>query len=207
MLSQGFVREADLKAALHAQRDSGSGRVGEWLRHLGSVTELQVTRALGMQWSLPVFPLEKTQSHLECAGLVPFPILDAAQMVPVHFVPQARHLYVAFADRINYTVLYAVEKMLNCRTEPCLALQTEIQKVLGEIRQRPRPAEILLDSVSDPVAMARTLVSYAVKLAAEEVRAVGCGEFAWIKMHTRNDVNNLLFRVSNERQQTTAVTI
>jgi hypothetical protein len=34
MLSRGYVDQEQLKKALQAQKDSGSGRVGEWLRHI-----------------------------------------------------------------------------------------------------------------------------------------------------------------------------
>ena len=36
MLSRGLVDNEQLKKALKAQRDSGSGRLGEWLRHIGA---------------------------------------------------------------------------------------------------------------------------------------------------------------------------
>ncbi len=60
MLSRGLVDDEQLKRALKAQKDSGSGRVGEWLRHIGAVTEEQVTQILGLQWSIPVFPLSQS---------------------------------------------------------------------------------------------------------------------------------------------------
>jgi hypothetical protein len=201
MLSRGLVREEDLKAALAAQRDSGSGRVGEWLRHLGAATELQVTRALGMQWSLPVFPLERMPAPLACSDLLPSAILEAGQMVPVHFAPQTGHLYIAFADRVNYTFLYAVERMLRCRTEPCLGLQTEIRKALEAIRQKPRPKEVFLDGVQDPKEMAIIAMSHAVKLATEEVETVGCAEFIWVRMRAPDGTSDLLFHFSGDLQQ------
>src|SRR5262249_3935740 len=119
MLSRGMVDNEQLKQALKAQKESGTGRVGEWLRHLGAVTEDQVTQILGVQWSIPVFPLNQSRRFLECAQLVPFPLLEMAEMVPVHHIPINQHLYVAFIDRINYSALYTLEKMLECHTEPC----------------------------------------------------------------------------------------
>ena len=83
MLSRGFVDNEQLKQALKAQKDSGTGRVGEWLRHIGAATEEQVTQVLGLQWSIPVFPLGQSRRFLECAQLVPFPLLEVAEMVPV----------------------------------------------------------------------------------------------------------------------------
>jgi len=204
LLSQGLISQEKLREALKAQRNSRCGRVGEWLRHLGAVSEQQITRALGMQWSLPVFPLEKTRNYLECAHLVPLPLLDSVGMVPAHFILASRHLYVAFADRVDYTALYAVEKMLDCKTEPCLAQQTAIEKALEEIRLRPRPAETMVDNVRDPQEMARTTCGFASKLKAEEVRVAGCGEFIWVRLWARSGVSDLLFQVVEDRHRTAA---
>ena len=143
MLSRGLVDNEQLKKALKAQKESGSGRVGEWLRHIGAVSEEQVTQILGLQWSIPVFPLNQSRRFLECAHLVPFPLLEVAEMVPVHHIPTSQHLYVAFVDRVNYSALYAVEKMLECHTEPCLAVQSQVLQALNELRGRPRPVEFL----------------------------------------------------------------
>ena len=164
MLSRGLVDSEQLRKALKAQKDSGSGRVGEWLRHMGAVSEEQVTQILGMQWSIPVFPLQQSQRYLECAHLVPLPLLEVAEMVPVHHLATSQNLYVAFTDRINYSALYAVEKMLECHTEPCLALQSRVLQVLNELRSRPRPVELLLDYISDPWEMAKTILAHALSL-------------------------------------------
>src|SRR5579872_5257346 len=143
MLSRGFVDNDQLKRALKAQKDSGSGRVGEWLRHIGAVSEEQVTQMLGLQWSIPVFPLSQTRGYLQCAHLVPYPLLEAAEMVPVHYLANSQILYVAFVERVNYSALYALEKMLACHTEPCLALQSQLLQALNELRTRHQPVDIL----------------------------------------------------------------
>ena len=159
MLSRGLVDNDQLKRALKAQKDSGTGRVGEWLRHIGAVSEEQVTQVLGLQWSIPVFPLGRSQRYRECAQMVPYPLLQAAEMVPVHFLPDSRILYVAFVDYINHSALYALEKMLECRTEPCLARQSQLLKALKELGSRRPPVEILTDVSPDPWAIARAISS------------------------------------------------
>jgi hypothetical protein len=79
LLSRGFIDNQRLQAALQAQRQSRKGRVGEWLMQLGAVNEAQVTMALAIQWSCPVFPLERHHRFIECAGMVPLPILSRAK--------------------------------------------------------------------------------------------------------------------------------
>jgi hypothetical protein len=74
LLSKGIITGAHLQEALKAQRDSQKGRLGEWLRQQGIVTEEQVTAALSMQWGIPVFHLAQTAGFAECASMTPLPI-------------------------------------------------------------------------------------------------------------------------------------
>ena len=194
MLSRGMVDNEQLKRALKAQKDSGSGRVGEWLRHIGAVSEEQVTQILGLQWSIPVFPLNQNRRYLECAHLIPLPLLEEAEMVPVHHLPTIQHLYVAFVDRINYSALYAVEKMLECHTEPCLALQSHVLQALKELRSRPRPVENLVANLADPGEMANTIFAHAGRQGATEVRMSGFDGFIWARILSPPRYTDLLFQ-------------
>jgi len=193
MLSRGLVDNEQLKRALKAQKDSGSGRVGEWLRHIGAVTEEQVTQILGLQWCIPVFPLNQSRRFLECAHLVPLPLLEVAEMVPVHHLPTSQHLYVAFTDRINYSALYAVEKMLECHTEPCLAVQSQVLQALKELRSRPRPVGILVDDISDPGEMASTILAHVERLVASDIRVSGFDGFIWTRILSLSGYTDILF--------------
>jgi hypothetical protein len=195
MLSRGHVDNEQLKKALKAQKDSGSGRVGEWLRHIGAATEEQVTQALGSQWSIPVFPLNQTRQYLECAHLIPLPLLEAAEMVPVHHIAISHHLYMAFVDRVNHTALYSVEKMLECRTEPCLASQSQVRHALEELRRVSRPGEIAIDNVSEPREVANTILSCTARLGADHVRISGFSGFIWARLYSPSASSDVLFRV------------
>lgn len=194
MLSRGLVDNEQLKKALKAQKDSGSGRVGEWLRHIGAVSEEQVTQILGMQLSIPVFPLNQSRRFLECGHLVPFSLLEVAEMLPVHHVPTSQHLYMAFIDHVNYSALYAVEKMLECHTEPCLAVQSQVLQALRELRGRPRPVEVFLDSISDPWDMASTISSQAENIAATDVRISGFDGLIWARLIPPSGHADILFQ-------------
>ncbi len=201
MLSRGFVDNEQLKKALKAQKDSGSGRLGEWLRHIGAVTEEQVTQILGIQWSIPVFPLSQSRRFLEYAHFVPFHLLEVAEMVPVHHIPTSQHLYVAFIDRVNYSALYAVEKMLDCHTEPCLAMQSHVLQALKELRGRPRPLEVLVDNVSDPWVMAGTIFAQAERLEATDARVSGFDGFVWARLLSPSGYADILFQPAQDRPE------
>lgn len=195
MFSLGMVSHDHLQAALQAQRTARTGRVGEWLRQSGVVTEAQVTAALAAQWSRPVFPLEGRDRYLECAKLIPAPLLESARMVPVHHLPASKVLHIAFAQSIDYTSLYGIEQMLDVRTEPCLAQESTLTRALETLRGQQRPAEILFDSVDDPREMGATARSYATQLGAEAVKIVSCGEYIWTRIESRGQTHNLLFQI------------
>jgi len=161
---------------------------------MGAVSEEQVTQILGLQWSIPVFPLKQSRRFLECAHLVPLPLLEVAEMVPVHHIPTSQHLYVAFTDRINYSALYAVEKMLDCHTEPCLAVQSQVLQALKELRSRPRPVEFLMDSISDPGEMASAILAQVERLGASDVRISGFDGFIWARILALSGYTDILFQ-------------
>ena len=199
MLSRGFVDNEQLKRALKAQKDSGTGRVGEWLRHIGAVTEEQVTQILGLQCSIPVFPLGQSRRFLDCAHLVPFPLLEVAEMVPVHHIPTSQHLYVAFVDRINYSALYALEKILECHTEPCLAVQSHIIQALNELRGRHRAVEILVDNITEPTEIAGCVLEHAIRLGATDVRVSGFDGLIWARVISPSNFTDMLFQTSRDQ--------
>jgi hypothetical protein len=201
MLSRGFVDNEQLKRALKAQKDSGSGRVGEWLRHIGAVSEEQVTQILGLQWSIPVFPLNQSRRYLECAHLVPYPLLEVAEMVPVHYLANSQILYMAFVDRVNHSALYALEKMLACHTEPCLASQSQVLQALKDLGGRHRPVDILADSVSDPWEIANTISTHAVGLGAVDVRISGFCGFLWARILSPSGYTDVLVQAQRNRPE------
>jgi len=199
MLSRGLVDNEQLKKALKAQKDAGSGRVGEWLRHIGAVSEEQVTQILGLQWSIPVFPLNQSRRYLQCGKLLPFSLLQMAEMVPVHHITTSQLLYMAFTDRVNYSALYAVETMLECRTEPCLAAQSQLLNALNDLRSTPRPLEIVVNNVSDPGEMARTISAHARSLGASSARVTGFDGFIWARLFAASGYTDVMFH-AHQRQ-------
>jgi hypothetical protein len=115
-------------------------------------------------------------------------------MVPVQFVAATRIFYVAFCDGIDYTALYAIEQMLDCRTEACLIGRSSMDRELERMGHEARAGDLLFESWRDPAAMAEVTCGYALKLGAEKVRIVGCGEYIWVRLEAGREVATLLFR-------------
>jgi hypothetical protein len=201
MYSLGLVSKESLQAALRAQREAGKGRVGDWLRRQGAVTEPQVTQALAVQWALPIYPLEKCEGNLTWAHLLPFPLLEWFQMLPVYCAPARGLIHVAFSSRVDYTALYAIEQMLEYRTEPCLALESSIERVLTRLHQEACATDIPVEGPMEPSIISCATLEQALKLGAQEVRVVGCANNIWVKLRAPDRVRDLLFHRAAGREE------
>ena len=194
MHSLGLISNDSLQSALKAQREAGEGRVGDWLRRRGAVTEPQITQALAMQWSLPVYPLDRWEGVLSSAHLLPFALLDHFQMLPVHCAPASGLLYVAFSSRVDYSVLYAIEQMLQLRTQPCVAQQSYVEKVLEKLHQQGPSREMPREGPLEPSIISGATRQEALKCGAQEVRVVGCTDNIWVRLRAAEAVRDLLFQ-------------
>jgi Type II secretion system (T2SS), protein E, N-terminal domain len=193
LLSRGLLTNSQLRTALEAQRTRGHGRIGEWLESLGFATEQQITVALGVQWRCPVLqPSAVADPH--CARMLPLRLLQSFRMLPIQFVASTRVFYLAFSDGLDYTALYAIEQMLHCRTEACLMSRSRLEQSLERIAHQPRRGDLHFEGWRAPKEMARITCDYVLKLGAEEVRIVGCGEYIWARLESGSDFSNLLFR-------------
>ena len=133
LLGRGVITDTQLKSALQAQRDSGTDRLGRWLIRLGVASAQDVSAALAAQWGCPVFPLERDHRYRECSQMLPFALLEASHMIPVHYLPSSQLLFVAFSEDIDHTALYAVERLIGGRTEPCIVAESAMERALEEI--------------------------------------------------------------------------
>lgn len=194
LLERGLISQEALRRTLQVQRQAGRGRIGEWLEAGGHLSCREVALALGAQWSLPVFPITQQRTYLECADLVPIPLLESSGMVPVHYNRAARSLYVAFAEYVDYPALKAIERMLDCRAEPCIAEEAGITRAIEEMRQQPRPPEIALHDSLSALEMARTARSYAAQLNAASARLEACNDYLWLRFDSGASPHHLLFR-------------
>lgn len=195
LLSRQQLTADQLRTALEAQRAAGHGKLGGWLRQLGYANESQITAALARQWCCPV--LLKSAGAMG-AGLfpaIPVLLLESFQMMPVELVEASGILLVAFSERIDYTILYAIEQMLGCRTEACVVSPSTLQKSLQTLVPLRGSSDIVFERMDDPGECARIIGNYSAKLGAAEVRMVRCGEHLWIRLERlRKEAVNLVLR-------------
>jgi hypothetical protein len=109
-------------------------------------------------------------------------LLESFSMFPVDYVEATATLHLAFSEGIDYGVLHAIEQMLACRTEPCLALPSVLRPQLESLARERAENEIAFDGVEDAAESARIVRSYAVRVSASEIRLAACGDWLWIRL-------------------------
>ena len=195
LLGRGVITEPQLRLALRTQRDSGNERLGRSLIRLGIVSVDDVSAALAAQWGCAVFPLERDRRYRQCCHMVPLALLEAAQMVPVHYLEETHLLFLAFSRDVDHTTLYSIERLIGSRTEPCVVSESAMDDALDEIRAASRPAEIVFETIRDSREMARTIRDYAVKFGAEELFIARPRRFLWVRLKAHGQTFDLMFRL------------
>lgn len=196
MLARGQITARQLQLALAAQKASGTGRFGAWLQELGFTTESQITAALGRQWACPVLS-DSVCLQTACLSLLPLALEESFRILPVHYVENTRMLHVAFADEIEYTVLYAIQQLLGYHTAPCVATASFMLEGLEKARSISRPCDLVFENCSNKGEMSRITTSYVSRSRADQVRIINCPGYVWVRLECRPAGINLLFR---ERQ-------
>ncbi|HEY3974066.1 MAG TPA: hypothetical protein VGM18_13750 [Candidatus Sulfotelmatobacter sp.] len=194
LLSRDQLTVEQLRAARQAQLTAGHGKIGQWLLAFGFVSESQLTAALARQWSCPVlqanilptgFPQSNSSTHrVRPVSQIPLTLLEFFVMIPLDYVERTRTLHVAFGEGIDYSALYAIEQMLDCRTESCMASASFVRQTLqarSRHRKEYRASEVVMDSVADAGELSRIVCSYSVRLDASEIRLATCGSHLWVR--------------------------
>jgi hypothetical protein len=190
MLSRGELTTEQLHQALALQKKNGTGRIGEWLQQLGHACDATVAAALASQWSCPVVKSVPAEAG-SCT--IPFYLLKNFCMAPVHFSSDRRMLHMAFADKIEHRALFAIEQMMDCKTEACLTTRGEIDAALARMEEHRSRGEKLFEGTSDPEETTRIISGYISTLNATEIRLASCGELLWARITGDEICENLLF--------------
>jgi len=182
MLEQGWITSAQLRLALEAQREAGAGRLGAWLVRQQGVSEQLVTRALGLQWSCPVLPLEFHDAEA-LAALVPRLFVDAYGALPLRMVA-GRLLYLGFEDRLDRIVALAVERMSGLRVESGLVEESHFGPAHAFLLGARFPAVELMEAVSAQAA-AQALAKSIERARPVASRLVRVHDCLWLRMWRR----------------------
>jgi len=199
MMRYGLLSSDQFKEIKDEQKEAGA-EIGELVMRLGSVSEKQVTAVRATQWGCPVFTVPEwgmpTEIHL------PPTFVRLYSMIPLHYVASTNMLLVGFVHGIEYGLLYAIEKITGCKTQPCFVTPSDFQNQAQYIEQTraqsgdETPTEIKFESVQSASEMARVLSSYSVQLEADEAMIGRCKEYLWARLKCSSREVDLLFKAS-----------
>jgi len=193
MVARGKITHVEARAALEAQRRACYGTIGDWIEKLGFASEQDVTAALALQWGCPVAS-SFDHALVDSRGDIPLRILEAYQMVPFNYAASTNTLYLAFGARVDHGALYAIERILDCRTQACVASGKSVARELDYLRQFGRQSDVEFVT-GDLAEMARITSSYIARLSPLDIRLGRVGVFIWLRLKGRFCLTNLLFRM------------
>jgi hypothetical protein len=182
LFSRHQLTMEQLREALDAQRTAGRGKIGEWLQTLGFASEQQVTAALARQWSCPLLRASFLPVGFSRAPRIPLTLLRSFVMLPVDYVESTATLHIAFGEGIDYSVLYAIERMAGCHTEPCMVAPSLVHRNLQALSRNRGESEVVFDRLADSDEFASIIRSYCARVDASEIRLAACGAHLWVRL-------------------------
>jgi hypothetical protein len=183
MLEQGWITSKQLREALEAQKAAGAGRLGHWLVRKAGVSESLVTRALGLQWSCPVLPLDFHDAEA-VTPLLPRLFVDAFGALPLR-VAAGKLLYMGFEDRLDPVVALAAERMTGLRVESGLVQGSIFRLAHTRMLNSKFPAVELVEAASES-AVVHVLAKAVERARPVESRLVRMHDCLWLRMWKRN---------------------
>lgn len=182
MLEKGWITRLQLRKALEAQRSRGTGRVGEWLVRQGTADEATVTRALGLQWSCPVYSLD-SYVPASVTSVMPRLFLDAYGALPARVV-EGKLLYLGFEERPDPVVALAIKRMTGLRVENVIVQSSVFRSALAQVLKEKFPNVQLAEAASEAAA-AHLLAKIVERAQPAESRLVLVHDCLWLRMFFR----------------------
>jgi len=179
MMEQGWITAGQLKLALEAQKAAGGGRIGQFLFGQQGVDELLVARALSLQWSCPVLPVDFHDPEAASA-LMPRLFVDAFGALPLR-VAAGKLLYLGFEERLDLELALALERITGLRVECGLVVGSEFRQAQARMLNAVYPPVELLEASSEP-ALVRALARAVERVRPHESRLVRVHDCLWLRM-------------------------
>lgn len=182
LLEQGWITHEHLKDALEAQRGGAGTRLGEWLVANRGLDEGRLTQALGLQWSCPVFSLEKHSGGLPVTA-VPRILAEGFGFVPLRLTASGI-LYLAFEDRIDHSLVLAIERVTRLRVEYGLLSGSEFRRAEERYR-KGRFARARMIEAGNPGLLAEAFANQIEKTKPVDARLVRLHDLFWLRLWTQ----------------------
>jgi hypothetical protein len=179
MLEQGWITHPQLQRALEAQRQNGTGRIGEWLVAECGLEAEQITRGLSMQWNCPVLCADGFSPEA-MALVMPGFFVEKLGLMPLR-IAGGHILYLAFEDHLDASASLAIERMAGLKVE---------SGVLNEIQLRAARSRLLdcdsietkLEAVSDVDTLAGRITAILEQKQPVASRLVRLHQYYWFRV-------------------------
>lgn len=182
MLQHGWITHKQLRAGLDAQKQAGTGRIGNWLVQQGAVSEETVARALALQWSCPVVPARGHNAE-GLSTVMPRLFVDAFGALPVR-VGGSKILYLGFEDALDPVLALAIARMTGLHVECGVVVESEFRSVHCRILAAAFPPATLIEAVSRTAA-ALVLAKEVEQTRPLASRLVRVHDYLWLRLWTR----------------------
>ncbi len=182
MLEQGWISPEQLRHAIEMQRAAGRGKLGHWLALEEGISEQMVARALSLQWSCAVLPLEHHDPEA-MAPILPRLFVDAFGALPIR-VAAGAILYMGFDERPDPVTAFAVERISGLRVEPGLVPEGLFAAAHRRMLNAAYPRIELLEAPSES-SLLRALTRAVERAKPVDAKLVRIHDCLWLRMWLR----------------------
>lgn len=190
LLSRGYLTEEQLRLAT-ARSERRNESFETTLLVCGLATDKQIAAARAVQWGYPALAQEHV-GHAVPADL-PQVLMRACSAAPVHYSAKGKRLVLGFVDRVEHSLLQAIEQITGCRAEPCFITPAELDQQLERMAPPPGYEETSVEQPGTPAQMGRVLGGHAVEVAADEARFAQCKFFGWVRLSGKRGTMDVVF--------------
>lgn len=179
MLSQGWITQSQLRQALEAQRQNGTGRIGEWLIAECGIEAEQITRGLSMQWNCPVLSAEGFSPEA-MALVMPGVFVEKFGLLPLR-IAGTRILYLAFEDCLNASASLAIEQMTGLKVESGVLNEVQLRAARTRLLQCDS-VEMKVEAVLDADSLAGRITAILEQKQPVDSRLVRLHQYYWLRL-------------------------
>ncbi len=129
LIEQGIITQAQLEAALQAQREKG-GLIGEILVILGIVKEEDIAQSLTAQYGFPYLPLANYELNPEIVKVIPIRVARQFLVMPIDKI--GTNLTVAMSNPLNAQAIEDVELISGCKVQTFVSTASDIKQAIDK---------------------------------------------------------------------------
>lgn len=168
LVELGYLREADLKAALNLQKEDSSGmKLGDLLVANGFIDERKLLEVLAYQLGFPQVELEFKKLDRKLFSKAPFQICRTCLFVPVE--KDGKSITIAFADPLDKKSREAAESIFGKNIIPAIASRMEIIEALNNAEKSAAHAETTAPDENTVIGIINTLFDEAISENASDI--------------------------------------